>query len=556
MLAQVSDNTLTLAVRATGSNQQPHTAALLNGLTITPVGSAAAANPAFTRNSSPGSTPTFNIQDLDPQCGQSGYNCRAAIQKAFDLFASAGGGTLTLPAGTFLVDFPELAQNVSSAPWFTASSLLTVPPNTTIQGHVGSNNVPDTVIQWRSTSLPIFLFARASHSSLRNLHLSFTGSMPSAFPYGDVMLLDILGYNTRYPHLDEMVGGPAELFSFAFVFDSDNTTFSNLIFDSAQHDNAHIFGTAINLKGKGVIVNGSGGLTTLATGNQISNVQIDDFLCGLLVAGQNQSVISNVSADRRGSTGLGSPGHLLYVTATFQGTAAGTPTGDLENTNLTVQNMSEGPDTYSNANAGGTLAIKSLNGGVFTNITSQHPEGLIQTLYEDQNVTFTNLTWKSSYDLCTHVPANCSTPVIYSTIDSAQFYPLENLTFNNISLTSTITPITAQLLGNGLSLNGFTIQTPPTFLPNQAQRLAVLSVKSTDQASVSNLTYTPLINTYVPGGNYNVPFMGWHVSSNVHAGITVLWPSQIPVAAGAPIISSGFQDANSNNSATTKVVLH
>jgi hypothetical protein len=310
------------------------------------------------------------------------------------------------------------------------------------------------------------------------------------------------------------------------------------------------------LKGKGVIVNGSGGLTTLATGNQISNVQIDDFLCGLLVAGQNQAVISNVSADRRGSTGLGSPGHLLYVTATFQGTAAGTPTGDLENTNLTVQNMSEGPDTYSNANAGGTLAIKSLNGGVFTNITSQHPEGLIQTLYEDQNVTFTNLTWKSSYDLCTHVPTNCSTPVIYSTIDSAQFYPLENLTFNNISLTSTITPITAQLLGNGLSLNGFTIQTPPTFLPNQTTRMGVLGVKATNRATIANYTYTPLITSYTASPNLNIPFMGWHPASNVTAAITVDWPSSIPVPTGAPIIASAFQDAGSNNVVSTKIVLH
>ncbi len=554
MLAQVTNNTLVVAVRATGGNNQ-HTAALLNALTITPVSSSAAANPFFSQNSSPTSTTTFSIKDFDPKCGGAGYNCRTAFQNAFGMFAQAGGGTLIVPAGTFLVDFPELAQNVPTAPWYTAASLLAVPPNTTITGTLAANGTFSSTLQWRSTSVPIFVFAKASHSGISNLHLSFTGTMSTYFPYGDMTLLKLLGYDSTYPHPNEMSGSNGEMFTFAFVFDSDYTTFNNLLFDSAHHDNFHIFGAAINLKGKGVILTGGGGLTTLANGNQIDNVQIHDFGGGLTIAGQNNVTISNISADRRGSTGIGAPGHLLYATDTYQANDSGTAIADLESTNVTIENVTEGPDTYSNANAGGTFAIKSINGGLINNITSQHPEGLIQTLYEDQNITFSNMTWKSTYNLCANVPGNCITPVIYSATSSAQFYPLSNLTFKNISLTSTVTPVTALLIGNGITVDGFQITTPPTYLPNQTLRNAVLAVKGTDLASVTNYTYTPLISSYTPNGNYNNPYMAWHASSNAQAQITVSWPSSIPVPTGAPIITSGFQDANSNNLVSTTVTV-
>lgn len=556
MLAQVTDNTLTLAVRATGGNGQ-HSAPLLNGLTITPVGSSAVSNSAFTlKTSLGGSLPTFNVQDLDPACGQPDHNCRTAIQNAFSMFAQAGGGTLTFPAGTFLIDFPELAQNTASGAWFSASDLLVVPPNTIIRGHVDTNNVPNTVLQWRSTSVPIFVFARASHSGLQNLHAQFIGSTPALFPYGDVMLLKVLGYPTTYPHQVEISGSLAEMFTFAFVFDSDYTNFKNLVFDSATHDNNHIIGSAINLKGKGVIVNGGGGLTDSATGNTITNIHLYDFLGGMTISGQSGLRVNTVSADRRGSSGVGAPGHLLYLTDSIQFSSNGTAVADVQNTNVTVENITEGPDTYSNANSGGTLAIKSVNGGLVSNVNSQHPEGLIETLFQDQNVTFSNMTWKSSYDLCAQVPANCNAPIIYSSETDTQFSPLQNLTFKNISLTSTVTPITALLMGDGITVNGFSITTPPTFLSGQTWINAVLAVKATSSATITNYTYTPLITSYNPATKYNDPFMAWHASSNVHAAVTIDWPSSVPLPQGAPpIIASGYQDANSNNSVTTQIVL-
>ena len=126
----------------------------------------------------------------------------------------------------------------------------------------------------------------------------------------------------------------------------------------------------------------------------------------------------------------------------------------LLSTNMTVQNITEGPDTYSNASAGGTLAIKFLNGALINNVVSQHPEGLIQTIYVDQNVTFSNMTWTSNYALCANVPANCSTPAIYTDPGTAALPPTKNLTFKNISLTSSAPPTNVVLMGDNLQVNG------------------------------------------------------------------------------------------------------
>jgi hypothetical protein len=141
--------------------------------------------------------------------------------------------------------------------------------------------------------------------------------------------------------------------------------------------------------------------------------------------------------------------------------------------------------------------------------------------------------------------------VIYSAQDGNQAFPIQNLTFKNISLSSSITPISTVLMGDGLIVNGINIQTPPTYVPNQVAGTAVLGLKATAQASVTNYTYTPLIPTYDPYGTYNYPLVGWSPSSNVTAQVTINWPSSIPLPTGKPIISPGFQDPNSNNSATT-----
>jgi hypothetical protein len=553
MTGKVTDTTLTIAVRATGGDNQ-HSTPLLNGLMITPLSSAA---PFATTVQSGQSSPTLavGIQQFDSKCGTPGYNCRQAFQNALSTLAEAGGGTVSLPAGTFLVDFPEVLQNVYPASsYFTTSSLIIVPPNTTILGHTAANGTPDTVIQWRITSIPVFVFAKASGSGMSNIHAQFIGLTPSTFPYGDTALLGALNYHPSFPHENQMSGADDEMFSFAYVFESNRCQFNNDVFDSATHDNNHVFGIAINAKGTGLVTaQGAGGLSAAALGTKITNIQLYDFVMGFLISGQQSASIQNIYADRRGSTAAIVPGHMVYVTIQRQTDASGN-TSDFLSTNLSMQNITEGPDTYSNLVSLGTLAIKGVNGAVINNVTSQHPEGLVQSIYEDQNIVFSNMKWQSSYPLCSVVPANCNTAVIYAIISPAGVVPTKNLTFNNISIVSTVKPVTIHLLGDNLVMNGLTIQTPATFLPSQTDTNAVVGISNSVKATISNYFYSPNTSSYSTKINYNTPLTVWNTATNVTAHVTINWPRTVALPKNGSYIvtpiSQNTQDRSNVLSAT------
>ena len=441
----------------------------------------------------------------------------------------------------------------------TRNSLLVVPPATQILGAVSSDGSPATTIQWQISSVPIFIFNKADGSSMKHVHAQFTGSIPALYPYGDVDLLIALGYAPTFLGQNQMSGGNPEMFTFLYVFDSNRCTFDHLVFDSATQDNAHIYGNAIRVKGNGVLTGPISGLSELATGHVISNIAVYDCLGAMTIAGQDNMLIENVTADRRGSVSGLAPGHMLYTTSTNQFDPSGSLVTTLLSTNLTLEGISEGPNTYSNVVAGGTLAIKFLNGGTINNVTSYHPEGLIETIYAAENIAFSNMTWKSTYTLCHHVPQNCTAPVIYSTPSDAPYPPISNLSFQNIKLTSTERPITVLLMGDGLKIQGMTIETPPTYLPNQTVANAVLSIKSTNSAEIKDYYYTPLITSYAESRKYNNPLVGWNPALNVSAQMTVNWPKSIAVpAAGAWIITPNFQNHNSsdNNKATVKVAVY
>ncbi len=499
---------------------------------------------------------TYNIQEFDRACGQAGHDCQRAFQFAFRTIARAGGGTLQLPPGTFPIYFPGVPENIPGATNLIFQSLLVVPANTTIEGHLASDGKPDSIIEWRNTSIPVFIFAGSSHSGLRNLHLLFTGVKSKWYPFGDIALLKALGYHPTFPHENQMSGSKGELFSFAYVFDSDYCTFDHLLFDSATRDNDHAYAMAFNLKGKGVVENNGGGLTKLATSNRLTNIQIYDFDNAFLVSGQDKLLVQNIVADRRGSVPNSPPGHVLYTTSTNQWDMAGHLVKTILGTNTIVQNITEGPNTYSNASAGGTLAIKFLDGAQISNVTSQHPEGLIQTIYADQNVTFSNMKWTSNYPLCAKVPTNCSTPAIYSTASPPDLPATKNLTFENISLVSTASPTSVVLMGDNLRVNGLEITTPPDFLPGQKAMNAVLSVRNSAGAVIKGYVFTPVIEKVDSAGKYNSPFTGWNSAKNVSAEVTVKWPGGVSVPEKSSIVQSGYQDRSpgSNNTIQSSIV--
>jgi hypothetical protein len=553
--AQVTNGILTFGVRSASMNGA-RSAALLNAVSILPVNQPATNPTQAAGGNAPVTNLTYTPQQFDPSCGQPGYNCQSAFQIAFATLAQAGGGTLQVPAGTFTINFPGVIQNVIGGATLSRNNLIVVPPNTTIQGHVAADGTSDSIIEWQITSIPVFIFDRASNSGMHNLHLRFTGTTAAAYPFGDVAMLTALGYNPAFPHGNMMSGGNSDLFTFAFVFDSDNCTFDHLLFDSATQDNAHIYNMAINVKGKGVITTNGGGLTQLAESNRITNVQVNDFNNAFLICGQDNFLMQNVSADRRGSIASIAPGHLLYTSGTLQYDMSANMTGALLSTNMMLRNLIEGPDTYSNAVAGGTLSLKFLNGAQVSSIISQHPEGLIQTIYVDQNVTFSNMNWTSNYALCTNVPGNCSTPAIYTTASPSDLPATQNLTFQNITLVSTASPASVMLMGNNVQVRGMNITTLPNLLPGQTATSAILSLKQSTNAVITGYTYTPVLTSYTSGQQYNTPFTGWSPTSNVSAAVTIKWPKTVTRPTTGSIVTPIFQSSGGtyNNFVTTTFV--
>jgi hypothetical protein len=503
----------------------------------------------------------LQITDFDSACGQPGHNCRGAFQRAFEAAAKAGGGSVFLPAGHFLVDFPEVANDVQTGRLIAAGSLISVPPKVTLRGHLDNQGVPDSTIESKITSIPVFVFAGASYSGMKDLHLSFTGLTPTRFPYGDVDLLRALGFRPTFPYQDQMSGGNYEMFAFAMLFDSEHCDFENLVFDSLTHDNQHVFGFAFNVKGKEIVTSGgAGGLAALADGNRFSGIRIYDDVMGLLISGQENLVIANITADRRGSATNIAPGHVIYFTGSNRFGSDGKPTV-LMSRSVQVTNISEGPHTYSNVHSLGTLAVKYVDGGTFEHIVSQHPAGLIQTLFAVKNVAFTNLSWSSDVTLCDGPAEACGAPVINSVVSKPGEPAIENLRFTNISLKSTRDPLTTTLTGKMLEVDGLRIETPPVFrkTANQAAPYSALGIKEASDVTIRNFVYVPLLTSLDTTARYNQPFVCWGSCMDIKADVKIRWPKNIALpAAGHPAMESGIQldKPGSNNSVTSTTEIY
>jgi len=436
---------------------------------------------------------SYQLNAFDPQCGTSTHNCLQAFQQAFKTLRKDGGGTLNLDAGTYVIDMPDVSDNVdprASKP-LRPDSLISVPPNVQIVGHTAPDGKPDTLIVWSNSSIPIFVFAGASNSGMRNIHAHFHGATPDTFPYGDEDVLRALGFHPTFPHLNEMSGGNYEMFTFILVFDSDHCTFDNLLFDSAQPDNDHAIGIAINLKGSGLLLNdGQGGLSELATGNQLSHLAFYDFIMGILLTGQDNVTVRDIVADRRASRKSIAPGHVIYTTLQNKFDAQGNATW-MVNTNVHIDHVSEGPDVYSNVHALGTLAIKAIDGGSISDIDSKYPLGLINTLYAVRNVTFSNLSWQSDYDPCEHGDESCGLDVISFAQNDKDQVASDSLTFRNVILKSSRRHVAAVFAGSHLSIDGMQIESP--IAQKDHVNSCSLCINKGDHAIIRNYVFRPVI---------------------------------------------------------------
>jgi hypothetical protein len=386
-------------------------------------------------------------------------NSRLAVQHALEELKNRGGGTLSIPAGDYYVYFPDVAGDLDPHdPRNKArlqqnkpekEKLILVPPGVIVRGTLDKAGRPITRIHWNATGIPLFSFVNADGAGAVDLAFVFEGVQPQFFPWNQEDFLQAAGYPSRW------LGGPYELSAVIYTIGSSNLRFENLSFQSSSMpaDNEHTFAFGIVSKGKTPVPQPdaksfenlplgmrtpAGGLSECVSNNVFRSLRFQDYVMGILASGQCGAILDRIEGSFRGSwyrsfdpsreTGpqiknIGPPGHLIYLT--YQNAydvewSPGDPNGRMEfhgttrNKNVTVRNIKEGPETLSNVNSLGTLALKNMQGGRVAGVISQHPAGLIQSMVDAHDVELDDLNWSSDRNICDQAQpaAACAVPVI------------------------------------------------------------------------------------------------------------------------------------------------
>jgi len=510
---------------------------------------------------------SFGARPNDPSC-----NSVTAFQQALGTLGHAGGGTLSVPAGDYYLQFPDIADNVDPKEpaskailkqnSLTRSKLILVPAGVIVTGTHDAAGHPTTRLHWTITSAPLLSFVSADHAGIVDIAFVFDGSQPQFFPWAEEDFLDAVGYRSRW------LGGPYELSTVIYTIGSGGLRFENLSFRSGTSpaDNEHTFAFGIMSKGKTPVPQPSasvvaamtvgsttpgGGLTDCVSGNAFRSLSFEDYVMGIVASGQCDPIFENISGDNRGSwyrsfdptheTGgaikyIGPPGHLIYLT--FQnaydvlrtaGSAAGQQVfkSTTRNKNISLRNIIEGPHTLSNVNSLGTLALKNIDGGLVANVTSNHPAGLIQTMVDAHKLTLQDLTWSSDADICSEGGASaCGVPIIGIAPGPANTSEeiSEEIQFVRIKLHTVGAPTAFRIaaedpgtpLSGNIQVDDMTIECQP-LLDSQKQAGRGTIMLRSFAAHLANVTYHPigLPDAQPRGQAYAVRILARSLDTNV-----------------------------------------
>ena len=164
---------------------------------------------------------SFGARPNDPR-----FNCRSSFQQALTKLASRGGGTLSIPAGDYYLDFPDVASNVDprdpgrrallQAKGLKKEKLILVPAGVILQGILDKKGNPSTRIHWSATGFPLLSFVNSDNSGAENLAFVFDGVQPQFFPWSQEDYLEAVGYKSRW------LGGPYEISTVIYTIGSSN----------------------------------------------------------------------------------------------------------------------------------------------------------------------------------------------------------------------------------------------------------------------------------------------------------------------------------------------
>jgi len=307
---------------------------------------------------------------------------------------------------------------------------------------------------------------------------------------------------------------------------------------------------------------------------------------GILAIGQCGAVIENIEGNYRGSwyrsfdpsqeTGpelrnIGPPGHLIYLSIQYAydvERSPDAPAGHQEfhsttrNKDVRLRNIKEGPDTLSNVNSLGTLALKNIQGGLIADVVSQHPAGFIQTMVDAHDVLLENLSWSSDRDICEESQSSCNTPVISLAPgqDGSGTELNSGVRFRNVTLRGTRRPVNFRIseetghlpLSRDISVGGLTIECTPFFSPKQGGPQAIIMVRSA-ATHFTNVRYIPFITNGANTDRQSYPAL--ILSRSVDTTIEMSIEGQQDRARGPSVYKCVIEDERSQSAASNKCLI-
>jgi hypothetical protein len=514
----------------------------------------------------------FGARPNDP-----GMNSRYPIQQALEKLKRLGGGTLSIPAGDYYLYFPDVASDIDPRdPTKKALlqqnklekwKLVLVPPGVIVKGTLDETGHPITRIHWNATSIPLFSFVGADGAGAVDLSFIFDGLQPQFFPWTQEDFLEVVGYQSRW------LGGPYELSTVIYTIGSGNLRFENLFFQSSKKpaDNEHTFAFGIVSKGRSPVPQPDeksfeklpfgtrfpgGGLSECVSNTVFRSLHFQHYVMGILASGQCAAVFDHIEGSFRGSwyrsfdpshdTGpqikdIGPPGHLVYLT--FQNAydverSLDAPNGRMEfrsttrNKDVRLRNIDEGPETLSNVNSLGTLALKNMQGGRVADVVSHHPAGLLQSIVDAHDVQFENLIWSSDRDICdaAHAAMACGVPVVTlepAPANSGTQYN-SGLEFKNITLRGPRRSVMFKIseesgnapLSRSIAVDGLTVEINPAFTHESAAPQGVITVRSVD-THFTNVRLLGLIPSDATEDRLNYPALIQSRSQDTTLEVTI-----------------------------------
>lgn len=345
-----------------------------------------------------------------------------------------------------------------------------------------------TAIRFSSNRMPLFSFTDADKGGLESLNFVYTGN--TVMHNTDSIIKKASAY------LSKMKAPVYELCSVVMILNSRNLTFRQLSFESEHKaDTAHGISFCLNVKN--------------ADNVQFHGMHFSDCIHGLLAEAVTNCSFIDIISERRFGNAYVAPGHVLY----FSGNK-----NKPFNNNCVIDSIQDnGNPTTLGGRCLATLAIKFCDSFHVSNVTSYHPEGLVQSFQNVRNSTFENFIWTDSTDI----------PRSAAVLNFVSDDSVINNKFKNFQLRCTrqlVQIASSSALQNVMvnnTFDSFYIATPLIKAPGEPKR-GVFDINGKEN-KFSDIQIEPLMNddkNFDPNNN-NVFFSFRNNSTNNQAAVII-----------------------------------